>query len=172
MSDDRNLIIPHYHYYNSKFNFLYFHLYSLSFKTLSAAISHIPYERLVKVSGLITQNWIYKWLFILCPIQRCIPNINVSETKIFNFTPTVILTIMHPFHHHYDQPWEVWTSSKTFYLLFPCVTVGKSTLIFHHLPPIISLNDSHLHFISRTTTFARVSYTPWHQLVEVSRLTT
>ena len=162
-------MIPHYHLYNSKLHFLYFHLYLFSFKILSSVVSHRPYKRLVKVSGLITQNWIYKKLFILYPTQCYLLNINVSETKIFNLTPTAILTIIYPFNYHYDQLWGVWTSSETFYLLFLCVTVGKSTIIFHHLPPIVSLNDSPLHFVSRTTTFARVSYTPWHQLVEVSR---
>jgi hypothetical protein len=152
--------MSHYHHNNSKRHFLYFHLYSFSFKILLPVFSHIPYERLLKISGLITSNWIYKNLFILCPTKCFILNINVSQAKIFNFIPTTILTIIYPFHYHYDQLWEVWTSFKTFYLLFLCITAGKSTIIFHHLPPTISLNDSPLNFISRRTTFARVSYTP------------
>ena len=71
LSDDSCLIIPHHHHYNSKRHSLYFHFYSFSFKTLFTVVSHIPYERLVKISGPITQNWIYKKLFIQV-IRTCI----------------------------------------------------------------------------------------------------
>jgi hypothetical protein len=167
LSDDSSYILPHYHHYNSKRRFLYFHLYSFSLKSLFTVVSHITYERLDKISRPITSSWIYKKLFILCPTPCYILNINVSEIIFFDFTPTTILRIISPLNHHYDQLWEVWTSFKTFYLLFLCVTVGKSTIVYNHLPPIISLNDSPLNFISRNTTIARVSHTPWHQLVKV-----
>ena len=167
LSDDSCLIIPYYHHYNSKRHSLYFHFYSFSFKTFFTVVSHIPYERLVKISGPITQNWIYKKLFILCHMSCYILNTNVAETKIFIFVLTTILTIIYPSHYYYDQLWAVWASYKTFYLIFLSVTVEKSTIIYYRLLPIISLNDFTLNYISWDPTFSRVSYTPWHQVVKV-----
>ena len=142
-------------------------LYLFSLKILFTVVSHIPYERLVKVSGPLTQNWIYKKLFILCHTSCYILNTNVAQTKIFNFALTTILTIIYPFHCYYDQVWAVWASFKTFYLFFLSVTVEKSTTIYYRLLPIISLNDFTLNYISWNSTFPRVSYTPLYQVVKV-----